>query len=99
MDIRTELSQGKPLLFDGAMGTYYTSFPGRAEAPCELASLSHPGEITAIHEAYLKAGCQAIKTNTFAVGAHLASGKEDLAVHLTEAACRLALEAAAPYGA
>ena len=99
MDIRTELSQGKPLLFDGAMGTYYTSLPGRAEAPCELASLSHPGEITAIHEAYLKAGCQAIKTNTFAVGAHLASGKEDLAVHLTEAACRLALEAAAPYGA
>ena len=99
MDIRTELSQGKPLLFDGAMGTYYTSFPGRAEAPCEPASLSHPGEITAIHEAYLKAGCQAIKTNTFAVGAHLASGKEDLAVHLTEAACRLALEAAAPYGA
>ena len=56
MDIRTELSQGKPLLFDGAMGTYYTSFPGRAEAPCELASLSNPGEITAIHEAYLKAG-------------------------------------------
>ena len=99
MDIRTELSQGKPLLFDGAMGTYYTSFPGRAEAPCELASLSHPGEITAIHEAYLKAGCQAIKTNTFAVGAHLAGGEEDLSRQLTGAACRLALEAAAPYGA
>lgn len=25
MDIRTYLSQGKPLLFDGAMGTYFAA--------------------------------------------------------------------------
>ena len=27
MDIRTYLSQGKPLLFDGAMGTYFAAHP------------------------------------------------------------------------
>ena len=35
MDIRTYLSQGKPLLFDGAMGTYYlpaqSHYPGAVQ--------------------------------------------------------------------
>ena len=68
MDLRTYLSQGTPLVFDGAMGTYYASLPGRAEARCERASLDHPEEISAIHRAYLEAGCKAIKTNTFGLG-------------------------------
>ena len=32
MSIRDDLKQGRPLLFDGAMGTYYASRPNRAEA-------------------------------------------------------------------
>lgn len=66
MDIRTYLSQGKPLLFDGAMGTYFAAHPGRAEERCERANLTRPEEILRIHRAYLQAGCRAIKTNTFA---------------------------------
>ena len=69
MDIRTYLSQGKPLLFDGAMGTYFAAHPGRAEERCERANLTRPEEILRIHRAYLQAGCRAIKTNTFAIRA------------------------------
>ena len=61
MDIRTYLSQGKPLLFDGAMGTYFAAHPGRAEERCERANLTRPEEILRIHRAYLQAGCRAIK--------------------------------------
>ena len=60
MDIRTYLSQGKPLLFDGAMGTYFAAHPGRAEERCERANLTRPEEILRIHRAYLQAGCRAI---------------------------------------
>ena len=89
----------KPLLFDGAMGTCYAALPGHAEERCELANLDHPEEIAAIHHAYLKAGCGAIKTNTFGVSVDVAQGQMDLARRITEAGCRLALDAAAPYGA
>ena len=71
MDIRTYLSQGKPLLFDGAMGTYFAAHPGRAEERCERANLTRPEEILRIHRAYLQAGCRAIKTNTFAISGDL----------------------------
>ena len=99
MNIRTDLSQGKPLLFDGAMGTYYAARPGRAEVRCELGNLDHPEEILTVHRAYLDSGCRAIRTNTFDVGTDLAEGNEDLARSIIEAGCRLALEAAGPYGA
>lgn len=99
MDVRSYLKQGRPLLFDGAMGTWFAARPGRGAERCEQANLDHPEEIAAIHEAYLKAGCQAIKTNTFAVGAELAGGQEELAARLIEAGCRLALDAARPYDA
>lgn len=88
-----------PLLFDGAMGTLFAALPGRVGERCEEASLTHPGEISAIHHAYLEAGARAIKTNTFGLGTELAQGNEALAGELIAAASRLALEAAAPYGA
>ena len=89
----------RPLLFDGAAGTLFAALPGRAGERCELANLAHPGEISAIHHAYLEAGAGAIKTNTFGLGTELAQGNEALAGELIAAASRLALEAAAPYGA
>ncbi len=61
----------KPLIFDGAMGTYYASI---AESPldkCEMANIYDPNTILKIHRQYISAGCQAIKTNTF--GANQAS--------------------------
>ena len=88
-----------PLLFDGAMGTLFAALPGRAGERCEAASLTHPGEISAIHRSYLEAGARAIKTNTFGLGAELARGEDARVRALIAASSRLALEAAAPYGA
>ena len=99
MDIRSDLKQGRPLLFDGAMGTYFASLPGRAEERCEQACLDHPDEIRSIHRAYLEAGCRAVKTNTFSVGADLAQGNERLARDIINAACRLAHTEAAAFDA
>lgn len=99
MEIRTYLALGKPLTFDGAMGTYYASLPGRAQMRCENANLEHPDEVLAIHRAYLAAGCQAIKMNTFSAGVDLAQGRPELGEAIIAAGCRLAAEAAGPYGA
>ena len=71
------------LLFDGAMGTYYAARNRTALCSCELANLSAPEEIEAIHRAYLDAGCTAIKTNTFAANRP----------HLGEADCAAAIRA------
>lgn len=98
-DIRTYVKSGAPLLFDGAMGTYFAARSGRGEQRCELGSLERPGEITAIHRAYLEAGCRALKTNTFTVSADLARGDGETARRIIEASCRLAKECAGPYGA
>ena len=96
-DIRETLNTGRPLLFDGAMGTYFAqTYP---EERCELASLTRPNAIRSIHRAYLEAGCQAIKTNTFTVSADLAQGRDELAAQIVQASCRLALEEARPFGA
>ena len=99
MDIKSDLKQGCPLLFDGAMGTYFASLPDRAEERCERACLDHPEEVRAIHRAYLEAGCRAVKTNTFSVGADLAQGDESLAEEIINAACRLAQEEASAFDA
>lgn len=97
MDIRQELREKRPLLFDGGMGTYFAEkFPGER---CEAASLTRPGEIAAIHRSYLEAGCRALKTNTFTVSGDAAQGRDALAEQIIEAACRLAIQEAEPYGA
>lgn len=97
MDIRKRAREGRPLLFDGGMGTYFAErSPGER---CELANLTRPEEIAAIHRAYLEAGCQAVKTNTFTVSGDLARGQEELAEQIVGAACRIAAKEAEPYGA
>lgn len=94
MDIRAEWKRG-PVLFDGAMGTYFAqNHPGER---CELASLTRPEEISAIHRAYLEAGCRAIKTNTFTVSGDLGFGHTPMARQIIQESCRLALEAARPW--
>ncbi len=94
MNIWEYLAQGEPLLFDGAMGTYYASRPGRAEARCEPANLEAPDEIAAIHRAYLEAGCKAIRTNTFDLG-----GDWETAQKIIRVGCQIARSAAKPFGA
>ena len=94
MNVKEYLKQGNTLLFDGAMGTYFAARTGKFSDQCERANLSMPKEILAIHQAYLKAGCQAIKTNTFSMGAELAEGEDFEAEQIIRTGCWLALEAA-----
>ncbi|MBE5866915.1 MAG: bifunctional homocysteine S-methyltransferase/methylenetetrahydrofolate reductase, partial [Lachnospiraceae bacterium] len=57
--------QKKKLLFDGAFGTYYAYLYDTKELP-ELANIQHPERVKRIHEEYIEAGAQIIRTNTFA---------------------------------
>lgn len=56
-----------PLLFDGAMGTYYSKKHHKPAWDVDLAVLEEPETIIAIHRDYLQAGAQALKTCTFAL--------------------------------
>ena len=62
--IQDKLKQQK-LLFDGAFGTYYAQLYDTKELP-ELANTVHPERVRGIHEEYIAAGAQVIRTNTFA---------------------------------
>lgn len=53
------------LLFDGAFGTYYSQLYDTRELP-EFANIKHPERVRKIHEEYIAAGAQIIRTNTFA---------------------------------
>ena len=57
--------QRQKLLFDGAFGTYYSYLYDTKELP-ELANTRYPERVRRIHEEYLEAGAQVIRTNTFA---------------------------------
>lgn len=54
-----------PLVFDGAMGTYYPDKSRRVMPECEMANLFDSEVIYEIHKEYVDAGAMAIKTNTF----------------------------------
>lgn len=66
MEIREFLKENA-LLFDGAMGTYFSEIHGDDQEPCELANITHPEYVLEIHRQYIEAGANAIKTNTFSV--------------------------------
>ena len=90
-----ELLQTRPVLFDGGMGTYYKARPG---TECEQANLTDPEGILAVHCAYLTAGADAIKTNTFSLP-RLAAAHADGWQVLADAGWALAVKAAAESGA
>ena len=96
--VYAQLSRGV-LLFDGATGTYARTRPGFPEGPVELACLSDPEAVAALHRAYLHAGCRAVKTNTFA--AHVGLAAEDAAQQraVILAAMDVARREAEPTGA
>ena len=89
MNIR-ELLQTRPLLFDGAMGTYYKAAPGME---CEQANLTDPAGVLAVHREYLAAGADAVKTNTFSLP-RLAAAHTPGWEQLAQAGWQLAVQAA-----
>lgn len=54
-----------PLLFDGAFGTFYSQKYLTDITDCEAENIYHPDQVKEVHRAYLRAGANAIKTNTF----------------------------------
>lgn len=95
----------KVLIFDGAMGTsiheYELSlddYDGRENCP-EILVETRPDVISEIHEAYLKAGCDAIETDTFG-GSPIVLAEFDLAdraYELNKKAAEVAREVASSY--
>lgn len=90
------LSNGRPVLADGAMATMlFSSGLGLGDSP-ELWNLERPEQIRAVHRAYIEAGAQIILTNSFG------GNRERLALHgladrvhdLNLAAARLARQEA-----
>ncbi len=90
-----ELLQTRPLLFDGAMGTYYKAAPG---VECEQANLTDPAGVLAVHREYLAAGADAVKTNTFSLP-RLAAAHTPGWEQLAQAGWQLAVQAAEETGA
>ncbi|MDD7281879.1 bifunctional homocysteine S-methyltransferase/methylenetetrahydrofolate reductase [Floccifex sp.] len=64
MNIR-EFIKDNICVFDGATGTYFSKCHPYEKNQVELYSLTHPQWISKIHEDYIKAGSNALRTNTF----------------------------------
>ncbi|MCH7482194.1 MAG: bifunctional homocysteine S-methyltransferase/methylenetetrahydrofolate reductase [Chloroflexi bacterium] len=90
----TERLANGPLLCDGAMGTQLYE-RGIEDVPLELANLTHPDVVKAVHLDYLRAGAEVIQTNTFGANAvKLAdAGAEDRVEEMNRAAVAIAGEA------
>ncbi len=66
------------LLFDGAMGTYFSKVYHNPLYKCEYANITEPEIIKKIHTEYLTAGANAIKTNTFSLEQNSEFSKEEI---------------------
>ena len=95
--VRQLLERGT-LVFDGATGTALHAQTEDGE-PIEHLCLSAPQCVLKLHQAYLAAGCQAIKTNTFAAHVSLACENEEQQRKVILAAWALARRAAEGYQA
>lgn len=92
MNIIEKIKQSR-IYFDGGMGTMLQSAglgPGENSAEWNL---THPEQVTAIHQAYLEVGCNVICANTF--GIHPLH--DDRYPELTRAALSCAKKAAAEF--
>ena len=68
------LAGKRRLLFDGGMGTMLQKLGIPAGELPDLLCLSKPGAITEVHAAYVKAGSQAVTTNTFGANSRKLAG-------------------------
>ena len=98
VDIRGHIKK-EPLIFDGGMGTYYAQKTHTRGKGVELANIETPVVVEGIHTEYLRAGAQAIKTNTFAANRIVYQGEEALVQGILRTGWELAARAAEPFGA
>jgi methionine synthase I (cobalamin-dependent) len=95
----TSLKEGvkqDPLILDGAMGTQLIARGIQAGACNEHLNIDSPQIISDIHESYLRAGCDAIITNTFGANKYVLArhGFADEADRINIAGAELARQAA-----
>ncbi|MBQ2834285.1 MAG: bifunctional homocysteine S-methyltransferase/methylenetetrahydrofolate reductase [Clostridia bacterium] len=89
VNLKQRLERGV-LLFDGATGTYAKANPDWPEGAVELACIAAPEMVQELHRAYIAAGCDAIKTNTFAAHVGLAVADAGEQERVVRAAVRIA---------
>ena len=98
MEIRLkDYLQAHRVLTDGAMGTYYERLAGPGSPVCEYANRSDPERIRAIHTAYLEAGADLLRTNTFAACREILNVTKQEQKELIKMACETAKEAVLAY--
>lgn len=89
---KTMINEQGYMLFDGAFATYYASLYEVHEA-CEMANINHPQRVLEIHQAYIAAGCDAIKTNTFGANIQTLECSIEQVKKVIQAGYRLAKQA------
>lgn len=67
-----EVLQNRKLICDGAFGTYYAMKFDTRELP-ELANILHQERVRQIHDEYIRAGAEIIRTNTYACNTSMLS--------------------------
>jgi homocysteine S-methyltransferase len=82
-----------PLIFDGAMGTYYNQITKEPLSLCELANIQDPKTILQIHKEYLLAGAKAIRTNTFGANFSNLDNDEEKVKSVIEQGVKISREA------
>jgi S-methylmethionine-dependent homocysteine/selenocysteine methylase len=72
-DLRQRLDRGEVIVLDGAMGTELErrGVPMDDAAWSAAALITHPDTVREVHEDYIRAGADAIITNTFATARHV----------------------------
>ena len=98
MAIREHLKK-EPLVFDGGMGTYYAQKTHTRGKGVELANIETPIVVEEIHTEYLRAGAQAIKTNTFAANRIVYQGDTATVERIIRAGWEIAARTAEPFNA
>src|SRR5687768_15054958 len=95
-DFRRLLADGRPHLFDGAMGTMLYARGVYINRCYDELSLTQPDLVRDVHRAYVKAGAEIIETNTYGANRPKLSrhGLEDRLHDINTAAARIAREAA-----
>jgi len=86
------------VITDGAMGTYYSQITGKGTTLSELANINQPEIIKKIHDEYIKAGADLIRTNTFSVNTATLNVSREKARELIIKGYQIALQAAKGKG-
>lgn len=97
MKLKELLGHDNTIVADGAMGTYISKLTGESSKGCELVNLQNPGLIRRIHNEYLDAGAQLLRSNTFAANTSALELPLDEVLQVIRTGYRLVQECAGSY--